>query len=607
MKHSRRAIAAYLAVLCAAAAAAVVAGWTPLGARIDGDAYDWLLSSARKDQPAASVIVAIDEPTLNDKGGLRNLRRILADAIARLKEVQPAAIVVDAILADTGWAEEDQKLEEALRSAPHLVLAADLLPDGSGWEDPLPRFRRHAEAVGHVHADPDPVSRAIPLEKAAGRVRRWALALEAYRVAFHCSIEESPESVRAGSVLIPADRRDGRALYVRYGHAIPRLSAGESLAKARGKVAFVGVTALSAVKDRLMTPHGEMLPGVEIHAQAFETLVDGRFLHAVRPAVSLLSVLTITALAGLIFFFARGWSAYLLATVVLTAAHVAPYIAFRWDYIFPAFMPAAAAWLSLSAAAAWRYFFLNRDLRRAEAERRRYQQAIQFVAHEMRSPLTAIQGSSEIMTRYSLDESKRKQIANMIHSESKRLARMIQTFLDVERLSAGEMQLRPESFPLRELLEECVTRARALADRKNISIQIGSCAEGKLRADRELMEYAVYNLLNNAVKYSPSGRGIYVSAEWTGKELRIAVRDQGIGMTAQEVKQIFRKFYRTAAAEQSGEFGAGIGLSLVEQIVHCHQGRIEVESAPGQGSCFTIVLPHMAFAAEVPASSAISH
>jgi two-component system phosphate regulon sensor histidine kinase PhoR len=104
------------------------------------------------------------------------------------------------------------------------------------------------------------------------------------------------------------------------------------------------------------------------------------------------------------------------------------------------------------------------------------------------------------------------------------------------------------------------------------------------------MEYALYHLLNNAVKYSPAGTGIVVETALDHGTLRLAVRDQGIGMDEQELKNLFRKFYRTRRAEQTGESGTGIGLSIVQQIVVHHGGRMEVSSAPGKGSCFTMVL-----------------
>jgi signal transduction histidine kinase len=105
------------------------------------------------------------------------------------------------------------------------------------------------------------------------------------------------------------------------------------------------------------------------------------------------------------------------------------------------------------------------------------------------------------------------------------------------------------------------------------------------------MEYACYNLLTNAVKYSPQRTEVTVTASGERGHVRIAVADQGIGMDQKEVKQIFHKFYRTRKAEESGEAGTGIGLSIVQQIVEQHGGQIAVTSQPGEGSCFTLVLP----------------
>jgi two-component system phosphate regulon sensor histidine kinase PhoR len=271
-------------------------------------------------------------------------------------------------------------------------------------------------------------------------------------------------------------------------------------------------------------------------------------------------------------------------------AHALPVVLFRQGVVFPYFGPVAVAWLSCASAATFQVFFVRRQLKRSESEKSRYQQAIHWAAHEMRTPLTAIQGSSEIMTNYSLPEAKQKQLSEMINSESKRLARLIQTFLDVERLAEGEMELKRESFAAASVVDTCLARVGPLAERKRIAITLDTPVEGALVGDRELMEYAFYNLLTNAVKYSPSDTHICVAAVTRGNDLRLAVRDQGIGMDAKELKNIFKKFYRTQKAEASGEAGTGIGLSIVEQIVAHHGGRMEVTSEPGKGSCFTMVL-----------------
>jgi signal transduction histidine kinase len=353
---------------------------------------------------------------------------------------------------------------------------------------------------------------------------------------------------------------------------------------------FLGVTALSAAKDRLVNPYGEYVAGVEVHAHVFETLARGKFLTRAGNLPVLLTCLAFCIAAGLIFAFLLGWVAYAASVVLLGASHELPVILFRHGTVFPYFASVAVAGLSVIGAATYQAFFVRRQLTHTESERTRYQRAIHWAAHEMRTPLTSIQGSSEIMARYNLPDEKRHQLSEMINSESKRLSKIIQTFLDVERLAEGHMELKKEAFAAADIVETCMSRVAPLAERKRIELVLDSNVEGVLTGDRELMEYAFYNLLTNAVKYSPASTRVRVFSQFKDTELRLAVEDQGMGMDAKEVKNIFQKFYRTKRAEASGEVGTGIGLSIVDQIVTYHGGRIDVTSAPGKGSCFTMVL-----------------
>jgi signal transduction histidine kinase len=372
-----------------------------------------------------------------------------------------------------------------------------------------------------------------------------------------------------------------------------------------GKVVFVGLTAVTELHDRLPTPVAPAIPtsGIEINASAFETIARGLFITDSSPAWVLLFSLALLAGAGVSFRYLPGWWAYLGALAVLAAAHITPYFFFTHGQVFSFVTPASVAWFGSLTAAAYYQLVVRRNWHIEQAARTRYQQAMQFVTHEMRTPLSAIQGSSELISRYSLTEEKRKQVAEVIHSESKRLARMVEVFLSVERLSAGQMELKHESIALAGMVATCVERARPLADRKHIALSLEPIADGLLlTGDRELMEYACYNLLSNAIKYSPQRTEVTVSGWKDQAHLRIAVKDQGIGMDQKEVKQIFQKFYRTRKAEESGEAGSGIGLSIVKQIVEQHGGAIEVASQPGAGSCFTLVLP----AAAVVAASSLA-
>ncbi|MBN8729670.1 MAG: CHASE2 domain-containing protein [Acidobacteria bacterium] len=593
----------YAALLGAVFGFALLAGWTTLAAQIDSDVYDFLFRlDQRTPPPATSVIYGIDERTLRQGGGLAGLRGILADGLERLRPCLPTAVALDIVLADeTAAKEENDRLIWTLGRLPNVVLASNLT--AHGWENPLAQLPR--KATGHVHSDPDPydnVVRQISLEKVAGRERQWALALETFK-AMHpeAVIEEDPSGLTIDGVRLPSPREAARPLLVKFRPAsapVPEVTFAELAEKNHcaaffEKAVFVGITAQSAAQDRHSTPlsFGQTMVGVAINANAYETLASRAFL---RPAGNLETVglaLAITLAAGAIFYLLSGWMAYASAAVLLVTVHALTWAAFRQGIVFPYTTPLVAVWLGTAATASFQYFVTRRQLHKAEADRSRYQQAIHFVAHEMRSPLTAIQGSSELMGRYKLPEEKRAQMAQMIHSESQRLGRLIQTFLDVERLSEGQMELAREPFAMGDVVRASLERAQPLAERKRMTMTLESLDECTLKGDRELMEYAVYNLLTNAVKYSPAETQVTVFTAMSGGTLRLSVRDQGIGMDEKEARKIFTKFYRTKRAEQSGEAGTGIGLSIVEQIVVHHGGRIEVQSSPGAGSCFTMVLP----------------
>ena len=602
----RRSNTAAIAAGLALAAWAVAAGvsFTALAGQFDNNVYDFLFRAVAAPRVSAPVaLVVFDERTFREHGGIRKLRWTLAEVLEKIAPAGPAAVAVDITLADEGDAQEDARLAAAMARTPGLILACEMMPDGSAWQDPVAGFRTGAAALGHVStlAGPyDDVNRRITLERVAQRQRRWALSLEALRVMTRTvEIVSSPEDVTVDGRTIRSRWDEGRPLRVRYAEgSIPSYSVASILSggvprELAGRAVFIGITATSAVPDRLFTPlsRGIPMPGVAIHAQAFQTMQAGLLLEDVPPSAPVALALGLCLGLLAVLTYVRGWAAWAGAGALLATAHALPYAGFTRGLVLAPFAPVAGTWLALLAGGAFRYFFVRRSLEASQAATARYQQAFHFVAHEMRTPLTAIQGSSELMTRYNLPEGKRREMGLMINAESKRLARMITTFLDVEKLTAGQLELRRGGFAVLDLVDTCYQRALPLAERKQIRVTSDVEETLEMQADRELMEYALYNLITNAIKYSPPETDVRIGAAASGGEMRITVRDQGMGMDQAELKNLFRKFYRTRKAEQSGETGTGIGLSIVQQIVEHHGGRVEVESAPGQGSTFTIVLP----------------
>jgi signal transduction histidine kinase len=607
--------ASYVGLLAASFALALFVSYI-FGPQINDYAYDSMFRAYRPAKPAQpeSVVLAIDELTLMDCGGIRGIRRPIARALSLVAPVKPKAVAVDVILADRGDPAEDAALAAAFRSTPNLVLSTELIDGGRIWEDPRPEFANGAR-LGHVSTlmDKDGVTRSILIDQHNDRVRRRALALEAFLLSrgvdtpresltFMLSGWSGHAEIQVGAVTIPVleDRREHRRLMrVRFfppDLTVPRVSMKRLLddtslaAQFAGKVVFVGVTANSEIHDRLFTPFG-MTPGTEINAAAFETMAQGMFLTDVGTLWENLICLALLVSIGLAFRYLPGWWAYGAGGLLLLVATLIPYVFFLNQRVFPFATSFMVAWLGALTAAIYYHLVVRRNLSIEQRSRERYQQAMHFVTHEMRTPLSAIQGSSELISRFPLTEEKRKQIALLINSESKRLARMVEIFLNVERLSAGQMELKREAISVKQMVEVCVERVRPLAERKHITITLEPVPEDfTLTGDRELVEYACYNLLTNAVKYSPQRTEVTASARKSDSWIHISVKDQGIGMDQKEVKQIFQKFYRTKKAEESGEAGTGIGLSIVQQIVEQHGGRIEVTSRPGAGSCFTVVM-----------------
>jgi signal transduction histidine kinase len=605
----------YIALLAASFAVAVVIS-TNYGKRIDDWAYDSMFGVREyvPEHPQAMVL-AIDELTLMDCGGIRGVRKPLARALDILANAHPKAVAVDVILADRSEPADDGALASALKRLPNVVLASELIDNDRMWEDPRAEFLTDKETrLGHVSAAPDKdnVTRTILLQQVDARHnRRWAMALEAFMASRGVRIPlESATFTRlpgglvrrpisVAGVVIPQiiDPETGRYfMRVRFAKlpqlSVKRLLDNPSLAsQVNGKAVFIGVTAMSEIRDRLGTPVGPTA-GIAINASAFETMASQTFLLDASPGLEYFTSIVLLVAIGLAFRYLPGWWAYTAGAGILFAATVIPYVCFLNLIVFPFATSASVAWLGTLTAASYYHLVVRRNLRIEQTSRERYQQTLHFVTHEMRTPLSAIQGSSELMSRYALPEEKRKQIADLINSETKRLARMIEIFLNVERLTAGQMELKREPISVKEMVEVCVTRVRPLSERKHIGITLEPVPESlQLSGDRELMEYACYNLLTNAVKYSPQRTEVTVSCWKDEARIRIAVKDQGIGMDQKEVKQIFQKFYRTKKAEESGEVGTGIGLSIVQQIVEQHGGRIEVTSQPGAGSCFTLVMP----------------
>jgi signal transduction histidine kinase/CHASE2 domain-containing sensor protein len=220
---------------------------------------------------------------------------------------------------------------------------------------------------------------------------------------------------------------------------------------------------------------------------------------------------------------------------------------------------------------------------------------VSFVAHELRSPLTSILGYASLLQTSGdrIDKENRNNMTAAITRQGTRLNRLIGELLDISRIESGKaLDLQIASLDLAALCREVVEeQSVALSGRKNYELLFDGPEHLVVQGDSDRLEQVLVNLISNAVKYSPDGGRIFVELEGKGHAVVMRIKDSGMGMTSEQVASLFQKYYRTPDARRRGIKGTGLGLYLVHQLIEAHEGTIEVQSAPMQGTTFTITLP----------------
>jgi signal transduction histidine kinase len=241
------------------------------------------------------------------------------------------------------------------------------------------------------------------------------------------------------------------------------------------------------------------------------------------------------------------------------------------------------------------------NLRLMAADRSK-NQFLANMSHELRTPLNSIIGFSSVLlenTRALIQPRLYKFLEN-IHTAGNHLLELINDILDLSKIEAGKMELRPDEFDLHDTIAAVDRVMKGFAADANVTIGTSIDPDVPLVSlDEGRLKQILFNLLSNAVKFSPQGGPVQLSVAWVPAQqspigvdsIRIDVSDQGIGIAPEEVQQIFEEFYQTEEGRRSRRGGTGLGLSLTRNFVELHHGTIEVQSSPGQGSVFTMYLP----------------
>lgn len=229
---------------------------------------------------------------------------------------------------------------------------------------------------------------------------------------------------------------------------------------------------------------------------------------------------------------------------------------------------------------------------------RSFEQLRRFTAdasHELRTPLTIIRSVGEVGLRESHSEAEYRGIIGTMLEETDRLAQLTSTLLELTRAEGGRVAMKRESLDLRDLVRDVASFLGVLAEEGGVRIDLDLSVNAvTVMGDWTMLRQALVNMLDNAIKHSPPNAAVRLSCQAHGAFAAIAVSDQGVGIAAEHLPHLFDRFYRVDVARSRPDVnrccGFGLGLAIARWAVEAHGGRIEVESEPGQGSIFSMIL-----------------
>jgi hypothetical protein len=211
------------------------------------------------------------------------------------------------------------------------------------------------------------------------------------------------------------------------------------------------------------------------------------------------------------------------------------------------------------------------------------------LSHDLRTPITTLLAHLESlqMEEAPLDEQERREYIEVSMRQGRRIAQLIEQLLEAVKLEAGQISARPEAFPIGELLHDVVHKFALAARERGISLVASVQPEGlRVNGDIALLERVFDNLIENALRHTPDGGHVIVSASRVGGRARLAVSDSGAGMTPEEAARAFERFYRGDHGRSTTAGQAGLGLAIVKSIIDLHGTTIAVDSRPGHGTSF---------------------
>jgi heavy metal sensor kinase len=217
-----------------------------------------------------------------------------------------------------------------------------------------------------------------------------------------------------------------------------------------------------------------------------------------------------------------------------------------------------------------------------------------FVAdasHELRTPISVIRGEADVALTQERSPAEYRESLAVILDEARRLSRLVDDLLNLARADAGHVTLQTHDFYLNELLAECCRSVQGLANTRGLQLECLAGDDLQFTGDELLLRRLVINLLDNAIRYTPSGGKVTAALEAGAASVQLRVSDTGIGIAPADAARVFERFYRAGEARNRQDGGFGLGLAIVRWIAESHRGTVDCASLSGRGSTFTVTLP----------------
>ena len=232
--------------------------------------------------------------------------------------------------------------------------------------------------------------------------------------------------------------------------------------------------------------------------------------------------------------------------------------------------------------------YMASELQKLDDYRRAF---ISNISHDFRSPLTSIKGYAQAIKDGTVPPEKQERCLNIIVDETNRLSKLTNSLLELNDYDSYGIWLMPREFDVVDLMRSAMATYEGRCEQKHIKLQLNNHTEdSKVFADKMKIQQVIYNLLDNAIKFTPSGRGIYVTLTERGEKIFISVKDEGVGIPKDAIKKIWVRFYKTDQSRGRDKTGSGLGLSITKEIINAHNESISVVSTEGVGSEFTFSL-----------------